>query len=583
MNRRSNGFEDAAEKLRRENDEDGDRYVSMRMLFRDAGERLLDVGGRWDRRAGEFDGKSKRAILVDIHPGQRRAVEWFTGWLDAHAERRDSPPAMPEFDGDAFELDTDPNHAYSALFAGGRRAGKSWIAVAMAVAYAVKFPRSIVWLVAAAAQEKDLDELRRYFAGVCPAEWIERETVDGWALANGSTVMLKGAYKSEGLKTGEAHFVLLNEGQKMTERAYTVARGAIVDRAGIVLVCANPPVEAGDYQWVTDFAANAAAHTRASVYLHFDSLKNPHIDRRALLAMAAEVDERTFAIEVMGEFRGPKDAVAHNWIRLENERKAPPIGAGGIRIGSVTDEFLRGLEEGEGITHVLGLDVQRFPYIGGPIYEFFGEPTRERVIAHVTDEAVLEGGDEVDLCYLLRDKGYDPATLLIICDASGRYQHSRRRSLDAPPPEWKGRGSFDVIRSEGFLRIVPPSRLQNRNPEIVDRVRAFTSMIHSPAGGRRLLVDPELAPKTCKAIREWRTKHGTPSRTQYEAHLGDGASYPIVRLFPRVLRSDKPGHVDPIVARVDRSPASGEAPTLRIVPPASGPTPSRRRDRWRGY
>lgn len=595
MPRRNRGTEDAQERLRRESDEGGDRFVSMRLIFRDEVERDVpfQVGGRWDRRAnknlGAFSGTTQKGYVIHFHPGQRKAVEWFATWIAAHRGRRDNPPAMPEFDLEAFQVDTDPAHAYSALFAGGRRAGKSWIAVAFAVAYAIAFPRAIVWLVAAAATDKDLDELRRYVACFCPPEWVESQTTTGWELANGSSIMLKGAYKSEGLKTGEAHFVLLNEGQKMTARTYTVARGAVVDRSGLVLVCANPPVEAGDQQWVTDFAVEARAHTRASVYVHFNSLLNPHIDRRALLSLKADVDERTFRIEVLGEFMGPKDAVAYNWIRLENEKTAPALttGWGGPRFGSVTEEFLREIEEGDGISHVVGLDVQRFPYIGGPIYEFFGEPTIDRVIAHVTDEVVLEGGDEVDFCDVLREKGYDPSSTLIVCDASGRYQHSRRRSMDQPPPEWHGRGSFDVIRSEGFTRIVPPSRRTKKNPEIVDRVRAFTSLICSGTGVRRLFVDPKLAPHTCKAIREWKTKHGTPSRTQYEAHLGDGASYPIVRFLPRVLRSDpgsgKPGHVDPIVAKVDRPAPAGDAPTLRIVPPTSGPAPSRRRDRWRGY
>jgi hypothetical protein len=560
--------------------------VDMRIVFVDRGEILLSSGGVWNREEspafveGGLDayvGEAQTASVIEIHPGQRAAVEWFARWLTAHAVRRVHRPEFSITDLDADHVvDWNPEHAYSALFAGGRRAGKSWIAVALAVAYAIMFPKAIVWLVAPAATDDKLDELRRYFVDTAPAEWIDHETVDGWDLLNGSRVMLKGAYAADGLKTGEAHFILLNEGQQMTERAYTVARGAIVDKSGLVLVCANPPTETGDHQWVTDFAAKAAAHERASVFVHFNSLLNPHIDRTSLLAMSAEVDERTFAIEVLGEFRGPKDAVAYNWIRLENEKPFPSH-------GNVTEAFLRSIEEGDGITHVVGLDVQRIPYIGGPVYNFYGEPHRDRVLAWITDEVILDGGDEEDFCAALEEKGYRPESTLIVCDASGRYQHSRRRSMDQPPPEWHGRGSFDIIRAAGWYRIVPPSRIMKRNPEIQDRVRAFTSMICTRTGVRRLFADPKTAPKACKAIREWKTLHGSPSRTQHEAHLGDGVSYPIVRLFPRVLRSTKPGHVDPIAARVDNA-SSDAPPVLRALPLASGPTPSsRRRDRWRGY
>jgi hypothetical protein len=78
------------------------------------------------------------------------------------------------------------------------------------------------------------------------------------------------------------------------------------------------------------------------------------------------------------------------------------------------------------------------------------------------------------------------------------------------------------------------------------------SLIANSFGQRRLMADPELAPRTCKAFRDWRNVNGKPSRSHDAAHLGDGASYPIIRLFPRILRSGKPGPVDPIAKRVDR-------------------------------
>jgi hypothetical protein len=170
-----------------------------------------------------------------------------------------------------------------------------------------------------------------------------------------------------------------------------------------------------------------------------------------------------------------------------------------------------------------------------------------------------------------------------VCDATAEYQHSRRRNTDQPPPEWSGRGSFSIIRGEGYRRIVPPDRrMKRKNPAIVDRLRAFTSLICSGVGRRRLFADPVLAPKTCAAIRDWRTVNGGPSRTQTVAHLGDGASYPIARLFPRILRSGKPGQVDPIVERVDNAAAPAASASIRIIPPRSGPARGRRGDRTRG-
>ncbi len=576
--------DEAIERRRRARDVGGEMLVDMRIDFEDdAGDVLLSVGGVWDRLLSSADNQyvaeSERGVVVRIHEGQDRAVRWFASWLAEHYVRRDNPPLISIEELESEELDVDPDHVYSALFAGGRRGGKTWIAVADAVAYAVMFPGSIVWIVSPSDQKHD--EVRRYISGVVPAEWLDRETVSEYELANGSTIHLKSAFLADGLKEGKANLVILNEGQMMTKRAYTVARGAIVDASGLVLVCANPPVEKKDQQWVSDFAADAAAGKRASVFVEFNPLLNPHIDRRALVAMRSEVDERTYAIEVLGQFRGPVDAVAWNWIRLENERKITDDYL------DVTATFLALAGEGVGIERVLGLDVQRFPYIGGPVYQFFvprGSPvSSDTVIAWITGEVVLEGGDEVDYCAAARAKGYAPSSSLIVADASGRYQHSRRKAIDQPPPDWQGRGSFDIIRGEGYRRIVPPMRRMKANPAIVDRARAFTSMIASGTGRRRLYADPDAAPRTCKAIREWRTVNGSPSRSQEVAHLGDGASYPIVRLFPRVLRSGKPGGVDPVQQRVDNPANPAAAAALRILPPTRGPSrTSRRGDRTRG-
>ncbi len=569
---------DAVYKLRREQDLAGERFVDLRLDFELEGEILYSVGDRWDRRLDDYDGETEVGVVVRMHPGQRRAIEWFKTWMEAHAERRRAPPPMPELDGQAFEVDSDPSRVYSALFAGGRRGGKTWIAVALAVAYAIRFPSAIVWIVSPSHEKHD--EIRRYMQGFLAEQWIDRETAsEGWDLCNGSRLMLKSGHDPDGLKEGKADFVVLNEGQKMAERVFIVARGAIVDSAGCVLVCANPPVEKKDQQWVADFAASAAAGKRAAIYIAFNPLDNPHIDRAALLSLANELDERTAAIEIFGEFRGPKDAVAHNWLRLYNEIPVPP------NYIDVTTKFLEQIGEGANIDHLVGLDVQRIPYIGGPWYKFFVPPgvfpTLDTVLAWIVGETVLEGGDEVEFCDGLREAGLDPESTLIVCDATAEYQHSRRRLTDEVPPEWHGRGSWSIMRAEGYRRIVAPDRkMRKKNPAIQDRIRAFTSMICSK-GERRLFADPTKAPKTCEAIREWRQVHGAPSRTDDQAHLGDGVSYPIIRIFPRRLRpeakSGNPRPVqDPVASRVDNVIAMpARTSDLRI-------TPARRGSRTRG-
>lgn len=587
------------ERRRHESGAGGDRFVDMRLDFIETvvdeqgnstdGEMLMSVGGIWDRRRRRYrtkNGKRLRCptrIVIRCHPGQSIAVRWFKGWLNAHAKRRGQPPPPPP-NWEEMPSDVDPSDVYSALFAGGRRAGKTWIGVALSIAYAVAFPRAIVWLIA--PEEEDWAELQRYAKRILPRAFKQGQNRTGWRLINGSELMLKSAYDPESLKKGQVDLALLNEGQRCKERAFVVVRGGIVDRGGLVLVCANPPTEEKDQTWVADFAAEARVGERAAVYVEFNSLLNPHIDRRALLAMKHDVDERTFEIEVFGRFLGPKDAVAYNWNRLENERSVPDV-------GDVTEEFLRIVGEGEGIRQIVGIDVQTFPYMAAVVYRFYASTDVDKVQAWIVDEVALDGGDEVGLAAELYEKGYHPDETLLIVDASGTYQHSKRRSADSPPPEWNGKGSFDIFRSAredgpGYRRIVSPDRrMKRKNPQIVDRMRAFTSLICTHAGVRRLYADPKRAPKTCKAIREWRVVNGKPSRVANVAHMGDAVSYPIVRIFPRRLRSAKPGSADPVTAKVDKPGTPRTDPrdvpqSMRASRPAPGRSPGVSR-RLQGY
>lgn len=571
--RRKQVSEAAALEQRRREHSDGGARVEMRLDFEVQGKILLSVGGVWDRRLKMFDGDATTGVVVKPHPGQVETVEWFLSWLRKHATTRDNPPQLSEEELQRIdERVTPPDEVYSCLLAGGRRAGKTWIAAAMIVAYAIQFPNAITWAVN--PTDSDQDEVRRYVGALLKPEWVVRETAnDGWELINGSAIMLKSGYigaDSDAIKKGEAHLVWLNEGQKMKERVYVVARGATSDKSGLVLICANPPVEAKDQQWVADFAAAAMNRRRAAVYYHFSPLDNPHINRLALLELKRETDRRTFRIEALGEFLPPKDAVAHNWMRtaIGNERLVP---LGDPRWTDVTDEFLRRRDLGDGLYDLIGMDFQVHPWMGGPVYRVYvegrAEPTEDNVVLWGVDEIVIVG-DEEQWCEEAIRRGYVPDETLIVGDGTGEYQHARRGDSSAPP-EWHGRGSFDIIRSCGFMHIVRPDpKIKRNNPHVLDRVRAMTALIESADQRRRLFLDPDRCPLTSKSIREWPTVHGKPSRTHEAAHLGDGASYPIVRLFPRLFRSGKTRGVMP----------KDDRPTERKEDNGLGPLIARRQE-----
>lgn len=562
--------------------QEGGAVVDLAIHVKFGDDTILAAGGRWDRRLQEFDGEPATAIEKHVHPGQVKTITWFLSWMCVHAGRRDDPPRLSADEledalasGEHLEREhaRPDDEAYAALLAGGRRGGKTYIACLLCAIYAVQFPGAIVWIVN--PSDSDHDEVRRYMADNLADAWIAHENAEEWQLINGSSIQLKSAYAGadpDAIKKGEAHLVLLNEGQKQVHRVYVVARGATVDSSGLVLVCANPPVQAKDQPWVTDFAIAAQRGRVDAIYQHFNPLENPHINRRSLLALRREVDERTYRIEVLGEFLPAENAVAYNWDRTlsGNERPRP---TDDTVWRDVTSVFIAGLGIADGITDIAGMDFQVHPHMGGPIYRLFcpagEEVSRTNVVMWGVDEVVLEG-DELEWCAEAQSEAHElnPRTTLIIGDGTGEYQHSRRGSVDAPPPEWNGKGSFDMIRMGGFPHITRPDpRIHRNNPHVIDRVRAMTSMIQTASGDRRLFLDPDRCPKTLKSLREWPTVNGKPSRTHEAAHLGDGLSYPIVRLFPRKLKSgmnsvsmEKPASDPQFAARAEGAPRRPRLP-----------------------
>jgi hypothetical protein len=451
------------ERRRRERQPGGGRMIAMRIdvVFGGDDHTILSAGGLWDRRAKAYESEATEGVQILPHAGELPAIEWFMTWIRIHAGRRDNPPPLDEAALQGLDNhEVDPAEVFSALFAGGRRGGKTWTAALLCVIYALAFPGAIVWVVNPSDEKHE--ECRRYFARLLAPEWIDHHTeADGWWLANGSEIMLKSGYTGadpDAIKEGEAHIIWLNEAQKMKPRVYIVARAAIADRSGLVLCCANPPVEAKDQPWVGDLAADAQANRRMSHYLHFDPRDNPYINRTALLSMRFELDERSYRIEILGEFLPSIDKVAYNWLRTRGgNEQAMPEPDDPVWI-DVTEEFCNLVELGDRITNLIGLDFQIHPHLGGPVLRVFAPrseiPTRDNVVLWGVDEVIVEG-DEFEWCAEAHHKRYDPETTQLIGDGTGEYQHTQ-----AP----QDRQPAAAPRRQGLLRHAEDGRLLARDP-----------------------------------------------------------------------------------------------------------------------
>lgn len=469
-----------------------------------SGEHILAAGGSWDWRRKQYVDDGKTSKIIRIHDGQLRAMLWFRDWLHSFCKGEYIPGE-------------DTARVWSALYSGGRRGGKTFMGCLGGSLVTIAQPGAMAWLVSESITKSQ--ECHRAYTACMARQWYS-ERNDPWfeyTVANGSKVWQKSAHKADDIKQGGADYILLNEGQKLHERTYINARGATADTGGLVAVAANPPDTARG-SWVMNMYDDIMAKKRKSVHFEFRKEENPFIVSEALDDLRDEVDDRTYAIEVGGEFLQRTDIVFYNWSRTVNEKPLPDV-------GDCTEAFIaRHLRRQ--FTHVLGVDFQLHPYNACVELRFFGDPKNPQIWF---SKALVSDGNEFELAQNLEAAGYNPETTALICDASADWQNVERT---------KGKGSIGLLRQAGFAHCYKPDKRSEANPPINERVKVCTGLIKNMAGESRLFADPSER-GLIAAIRSWETKGGQPWRQSDHAHLCDAATYPLWRFFPRRRASGK--------------------------------------------
>lgn len=477
---------------------------------------IARLGGRWDRKRKEYVGDAPVSRVVRLHVGQLEFADWFANkWLDAHL----------------LGWPADEAPIYTALVAGGRRGGKTWLLTALSVAYACAVPNAIVWIVLPSDVEGYGEEIMRYVETLMPRAWYTSLGAPHWRydLPNGSTIRFLSGFSSGKLKKGTASLVFMNEAQQIAATSYNNVRASIADEGGLVIAAANPP-DAGDKgTWVADVAASEETRSKPNARAFFvDPLLNPHIDHAALESLRDSMDEHEFDIQIRGMFLLPKNVVLHAWDRTQNERTRPDL-------GNITERFTKRYE-GRAFRHIVSIDVQKYPWMVATVAHAYANPDApddlDSALLWFDDEVFIENGDEVDIAVELKARGYKPEDTLVICDASGDYQQAERRE-QFQRPQYKGKGSWDMLRGEGYRHIVGPDPDMAKNPEVVERVRAANARIGTKSRKRYVFADPTRCPRLVGTIGRWRNVNGLPSRRSNDAHAGDTMTYLIWRFFPR--------------------------------------------------
>lgn len=509
-----------------EGEEAGDRFLDLRidLVRKRTGEILLTTGGRYDRRDKRYSDEPARVRRVlGIQEAQVVAARWFAEWFAARraGEFLRTPEGKPIF---------------SVALVGGRRAGKSDLAIRLAIAYAVAFTRSIVWIVT--PTEADQPEIDRVLEELLPAGWYTHYGDPLWVytLETGSEIHLRTSYNPDKLKRGRADFVVINEAQLHVARTFAMVAPPIADKGGLVVLAANPP-ETARGEWVEEYVEKANAGRIGARVFVLDPRQNTEIVQEALTSLDDFFDERTLRREIKGEFGMPRpEAVFYAFSQPFNVERAPE-GLG------ITIPFLRSKLNVEAVSCVHGMDFQKTPWQCSCALRFFtdpDDPTGDPLV-WIFDETLVEQGTEKDLVMAMEAKGHTAADP-IIADASGEWQDSERV---------KGRASFDILRQLGWRKLYLPDANSRRNPPLMERLAVGNSLLRSASGRRKLRIDPRCI-ATIRSVKLWENRNGAPNRRSDYAHAADHWTYPCFRLFPRRIPSPSSGRIE-IVPRSRRS------------------------------
>jgi hypothetical protein len=498
------------------------RFVDLQLDFFDeaTGECIGSFGGKWDRVEKRYDdGEPAQFRAVRLHAGQLDAARWFEEWLGCYLANDFAEAAR----------------IYDAVFYGGRRGGKSNLAWACIVAFALAVPGVICFIVV--PSESYFGEPANEIERLMPREWYtsigEPPT---YLFPNGSQIAIKSGHIPRLLKQGRVDFVLINEGQALIKQSYDTISASIVDTGGLIITACNPPDVGDPGDWVAEIvsACDRGDRQHAKAWF-FDPEVNPHIDQQALRALAEKYDRHTYDVQIRGKLLLTPDTVLHEWDRRENERPMPAL-------GDCTTRFLKHFEGFE-LRDIVSIDVQSYPWIAAVRWRAFRNPMApedmEQAFLWGIGESFIDKGDEIDTATELIDMGCDPSSTLVVMDASCDWQQAERDE-GKQRTTFRGKGSMDMIRGCGFRHVVPPDQNMKANPDIADRCRAANSRICTATGNRFVFIDPKKCQRSIESIRKWKTRpNGMPSRSAKAAHAGDAISYAIWRFFPRRGETNK--------------------------------------------
>lgn len=181
----------------------------------------------------------------------------------------------------------------------GRRAGKSYLVSVEILRFATEKEKSIVWYVSPTYKQSKAI-MWSMLKDLVPPEAIQKtnETELYIELLNGSQIHLKGADSPDSLRGVRIDLCIFDETAFIDkwEEVWKVIRPTLADSKADVWFISTP-------NGFNHFKELSEMKESGWSYHHYTTYDNPHIPREEIESMKKEMDEDSFAQEIMGEFR----------------------------------------------------------------------------------------------------------------------------------------------------------------------------------------------------------------------------------------------------------------------------------------
>lgn len=190
----------------------------------------------------------------------------------------------------------------------GRRAGKSFLVSIEMLRFASENPNSDIWYISPSYKQSKAI-MWSMLKSLIPPVVINRinETNIVIELINGARILLKGGDNPDSLRGVKIDFCVFDETAFFSkwEEVWRVIRPTLADSKAKVWFISTP----NGFNHFKDLSQNLT-HGGGNLfkpedhkYFHFTSYDNPFLDREEIEQMKIEMDEDSFAQEIMGEFR----------------------------------------------------------------------------------------------------------------------------------------------------------------------------------------------------------------------------------------------------------------------------------------